>query len=227
MFVFPELHEWLKSLRLHKYTRLLIDYKYEELLTLSEADLEKKKVTTGARGKILKEVAAIRERPARIRDLSAEIDAVSKSNDLAALDRLMPELEKVILMPLKPCSASTRHDSGNSVDSSGSTELPEQHVHQLGYSLSTAGPAQENIPADIFELLKKVCSLLMLADNYHHVVVAAFINLLERCMMKEAFTSQQKHHFGAWLQRLKTVWNPQSVRKANEYKRKYVLISLL
>ena len=44
-----ELQDWLKSLRLHKYTLLLLEFTYEELLGLSEADLERKRVTTGAR----------------------------------------------------------------------------------------------------------------------------------------------------------------------------------
>ena len=100
-----ELQEWLKSLRLHKYTLLLLEFTYEELLGLTEADLERKKVTTGARGKILKEIATVKERPAKIRELAAQIEAVSRMNDLARLERILPELEKLILMPLKPTVA--------------------------------------------------------------------------------------------------------------------------
>ena len=37
-----ELHEWLKSLRLHKYTRLLLQFSYEELISLTDSDLEAK-----------------------------------------------------------------------------------------------------------------------------------------------------------------------------------------
>ena len=102
-----ELQEWLKSLRLHKYTLLLLEFTYEELLGLTEADLERKRVTTGARGKILKEIATVRERPARVRELAAQVEAVSRtSGDLARLERILPELEKVILMPLKPTAAA-------------------------------------------------------------------------------------------------------------------------
>ena len=52
-----ELQDWLKSLRLHKYTLLLLEFTYEELLGLTEADLERKRVTTGAReGAIISQV---------------------------------------------------------------------------------------------------------------------------------------------------------------------------
>ena len=101
-----ELQEWLKSLRLHKYTLLLLEFTYEELLGLTEADLERKRVTTGARGKILKEIATVRERPAKVRELAAQVEAVSRTNDLARLERILPELEKVILMPLRPTAAA-------------------------------------------------------------------------------------------------------------------------
>ena len=107
-----ELQEWLKSLRLHKYTLLLLEFTYEELLGLTEADLERKMVTTGARGKILKEIAAVKERPAKIRELAAQIEAVSRTTDLARLERILPEVEKVILMPLKPTVPSAAAAAG-------------------------------------------------------------------------------------------------------------------
>jgi hypothetical protein len=50
--------------------------------------------------------------------------------------------------------------------------------------------------------------------------VTVYVCLLERCIGREAFNAQQKQHFAAWLQKLKTVWNPPSLRKANDYKRK-------
>jgi len=257
-----ELQEWLKSLRLHKYTLLLLEFTYEELLGLSEADLERKQVTTGARGKILKEIATVKERPAKMRELAAQIEAISRTNDLARLERILPELEKVILMPLKPtvaaaaaaaaqrgiCSSclspssmmtsscrgcyppisprgagggpigsnltSSRHNSGNSVDS-GTTD------HDLQQLSMSSGDSTANIPGELFEILKKIGSTVLMAESFHHGVVVHFVALLERCASKEAFSAPQKQHFSAWIQRLKTVWNP-TMRKSLNNKNKTV-----
>ena len=65
-----ELREWLKSLRLHKYTKILLEVNYEELLTLTDETLEKKNVTMGARGKILKYIGHIKERPQTLKYVS-------------------------------------------------------------------------------------------------------------------------------------------------------------
>jgi hypothetical protein len=63
------LKDWLKSLRLHKYTRVLLEFTYEELLDVTEDQLDKKGVTLGARGKIFKNISLIKERPQRIQKL--------------------------------------------------------------------------------------------------------------------------------------------------------------
>ena len=68
-----EIREWLKSLRLHKYTKILLELTYEELLQITDEALEKRSVTMGARGKILKYVGHIRERPQSLKDLSKEL----------------------------------------------------------------------------------------------------------------------------------------------------------
>ena len=53
-----------------------------------------------------------------------------------------------------------------------------------------------NIPGELFELLKKIGSTVLMAENFHHGVVVHFVSLLERCASKEAFSPQQKQHFG-------------------------------
>jgi hypothetical protein len=67
---FAELKDWLKSLRLHKYTKVLLEFTYEELLDVTEDQLEKKGVTLGARGKIFKNISLIKERPTKIQNLT-------------------------------------------------------------------------------------------------------------------------------------------------------------
>ena len=53
---------WLKSLRLHKYSPLLCNLTYEELLALDESALESQGVTKGARHKIVLSISKLKER---------------------------------------------------------------------------------------------------------------------------------------------------------------------
>ena len=71
---FADIREWLKSLRLHKYTKLLLEYSYEEFLELTDEKLEKRNVTLGARGKIIKNIGLIKERPQNLKDLAKELE---------------------------------------------------------------------------------------------------------------------------------------------------------
>lgn len=57
-----DISQWLRSLRLHKYTDNLKDLKWQELVTLSDEDLEKRGVNAlGARRKMLKVFEQVNE----------------------------------------------------------------------------------------------------------------------------------------------------------------------
>ena len=152
--------------------------------------------------------------------------------DMGKLEKMLPDLEKIILMPLKPYQLSaigTRRRL-----SSGGVGNPEQQQQQqlhLGVMVSNFSsssgsmaapplPQHENIPEEIFEVLKRVCSCILLSEAFHHGVVTVYVCLLERCLHREAFTNHQKQLFSAWIHRLRSVWNPPSIRKATDYKRK-------
>ena len=64
----------MKSLRLHKYTERLINLTYEELLAITDNDLKDRMFTDGAKGKFLKQIALIRDRPQKIRELKQHLD---------------------------------------------------------------------------------------------------------------------------------------------------------
>ena len=59
--------EWLKSLRLHKYTNLLLSLTYEEMVELDEDKLEALGVTKGARRKIVASIVKLKERQAQLK----------------------------------------------------------------------------------------------------------------------------------------------------------------
>ena len=50
---------WLKLLRLHKYTDLIMSFTYEAMLHLTEEQLEVKGVTKGARRKIINNIQVL------------------------------------------------------------------------------------------------------------------------------------------------------------------------
>ena len=71
---FTDIREWLKSLRLHKYTKLILEYTYEEFLDLTDETLEKRNVTLGARGKIIKNIGLVKYRPQKLNEMAKELE---------------------------------------------------------------------------------------------------------------------------------------------------------
>lgn len=219
-----ELHVWLKSLRLHKYTAFLLEFSYEELLGLTAGHLPKDRVTEGAKGKILKEIGLINERPATIKKIGLILEDIFRMDDLPRLEKLQADLEKVVLMPLKPYHAppiaslapklspvpgavaregTHRHDSGSD---SG---------NELGLDEASGKTTDENIPQEIFELMKKICSIIIMSDSSvaKTKVVKSTIGLIEHCLNMEAYTVHQKQRFRGWYQALR---NPASFRSIRQ-----------
>ena len=118
------------------------------------------------------------------------------------LKHILVDLEAIILMPLKPHQPKpppqARHDSGSD---SGNEE-------------------GEDIPSLIFNALKKVVMIIFLSEFVNHEVVTVFACLLNRCLKREAFDIVQKQKISSWLQKMRTLWNPPSIVKANDYRRR-------
>lgn len=87
---------WLKSLRLHKYSPLLCNLTYEELLALDEATLEAQGVTKGARHKIVLSINKLKERHTQLVQIEKEV--MSGGHLLSCLN----ELKAIILTPFPP-----------------------------------------------------------------------------------------------------------------------------
>jgi hypothetical protein len=74
VFILPCRHHsdvpsWLKGLRLHKYAHLFSLLTYDEMLALTEEQLELQGVTKGARHKIALSILRLRERPTLLAQL--------------------------------------------------------------------------------------------------------------------------------------------------------------
>ena len=160
------------------------------------------------------------------------------------LRQLMLEFEAIILMPLKPHSPpqssggsrpkpqtltslgggggggmlDSGSDSGTEQSepggSEGTIQCTPSSVHQ--FSVAT------DVPALIFETLQKMVMIIFLSENVNHEVVTVFACLLNRCLRREAFTVTQKQKVSSWLQRMRTLWNPPQINKANDYRRRYL-----
>lgn len=66
--------QWLKTLRLHKYTNLFMNLTYEQMMSLNDKALEIRGITMGARGKILQSVTKLQCRPSIIREAIAQLE---------------------------------------------------------------------------------------------------------------------------------------------------------
>ena len=105
---------WLKLLRLHKYTELMMGLSYEEMLSLTEEQLEARGVTKGARRKIVTNITKLRDRPRILADISASLDREDVS-----VKKVLMELEILLKSPIRVWdererrgSYRWRHDSG-------------------------------------------------------------------------------------------------------------------
>lgn len=207
---------------MHKYTKILLDLRYEELLNLSDVTLERTSVTLGARGKILKNIALIKERPQRLKELSDAIEEVGRTSDTEQLIRVLRDLETIVLMPLKPYHPQPPSAGASypvlrrSHDSSGSDSGTEHDFETAAIS----GGLYLDIPGQIFDLLKAISTEIFVKEYTSHEAVTVFACLLDKCLKREAFSSSQKLLFTAWLSKLKTLWNPPHIKKATDYKKR-------
>ena len=107
---------WLKLLRLHKYTELMMSLSYEEMISLTEEQLEARGVTKGARRKIVTNIAKLRDRPRILAEISAHLD-----REDCSVKKVLMELEILLKSPVKIGAEKRghyrwRHDSGRCVN---------------------------------------------------------------------------------------------------------------
>lgn len=96
---------WLKSLRLHKYQWLFVDMSYEQMLAITEGQLEQLNITKGARNKLVLSIQKLHER----------IDVLDKlANDLVAGNIVLGDaIDEVILVAQTPMVPAVFADPQN------------------------------------------------------------------------------------------------------------------
>ncbi|XP_055519507.1 protein Smaug homolog 1-like isoform X2 [Leucoraja erinacea] len=211
---------WLKSLRLHKYASLFSQLTYEEMMTLTEHQLESQNVTKGARHKIALSIQKLRERQGVLKSL--EKDILEGGN----LRNALQELQQIIITPIKAytppqLTLKEGHDTDSSNSSSSATGLgtdsrttkaaagkettPDGFQSQIVSTCdgeSTAAPVSEgDIPGQFTRVMGKVCTQL-LVSRPDEENISSYLQLLEKCLAHEAFTETQKKRLFSWKQQV-------------------------
>eukprot|EP00117_Sycon_ciliatum_P038918 scpid34133/ scgid4492/ len=95
MKTFPSLQEWLKALRLHKYTTTLEDYDFDKLMSLTPEEVDALDMTSGARSKLTTHMDWMRKNGCSEFALSSKIcdggkksRSQSRTSSFASLDRM-------------------------------------------------------------------------------------------------------------------------------------------
>ncbi|KAM4690864.1 protein Smaug homolog 1 [Rhinophrynus dorsalis] len=208
---------WLKSLRLHKYAGLFSQMTYEEMMSLNECQLEAQNVTKGARHKIVISIQKLKERHNLLKSL--ERDILEGGNLRVPLQ----ELHQMILTPIKAYSSQTSSaeehnrdtDSQPSLigtESQGSESKDSAsggiQQHQLGNCESEGGvvPLPEgDLPGQFTRVMGKVCTQL-LVSRPDEENISSYLQLIDKCLIHEAFTETQKKRLLSWKQQVQKLF---------------------
>ncbi|XP_055720132.1 protein Smaug homolog 1-like isoform X6 [Salvelinus fontinalis] len=190
---------WLKSLRLHKYAALFSTMTYDEMMSLTEQQLESQNVTKGARHKIVISIQKLKERQKMLRCL--EKDVLEGGN----LRGPLAELQQMILTPIKAVASDESSPSSPSSTAHRPLLSPEGN--------SSAGPgggegetgttliAEGDIPGQFTRVMGKVCTQL-LVSRPDEENISSYLQLIDKCLLHEAFTETQKKRLLSWKQQV-------------------------
>uniref|UniRef100_A0A8C1XM95 Protein Smaug homolog 1 n=1 Tax=Cyprinus carpio TaxID=7962 RepID=A0A8C1XM95_CYPCA len=185
---------WLKSLRLHKYAGLFSTMTYDEMMSLTEQQLEAQQVTKGARHKIIISIQKLKDRQNMLRCL--EKDILEGGNLRAPLQ----ELHQIIQTPIKACSteeSSQRH----LLSAEGKSSIATSHLGGGETEGSSTVIAEGDIPAQFTRVMGKVCTQLLVSGSDEENI-SSYLQLIDKCLIHEAFTETQKKRLLSWKQQV-------------------------
>ncbi|CAI5764823.1 protein Smaug homolog 1 isoform X2 [Podarcis lilfordi] len=189
---------WLKSLRLHKYAALFSQMTYDDMMSLTECQLEAQNVTKGARHKIVISIQKLKERQNLLKSL--ERDILEGGNLRVPLQ----ELHQMILTPIKAYSsrnltaddrgrdpephrtASLIGSDGQGPDCKDSAAGGIPHHHLPGCEGESGGaPLPEgDIPGQFTKVMGKVCTQL-LVSRPDEENISSYLQLIDKCLIHE------------------------------------------
>ncbi|XP_014877027.1 protein Smaug homolog 1-like, partial [Poecilia latipinna] len=194
---------WLKSLRLHKYAVLFSTMTYDEMMSLTEEQLEAQKVTKGARHKIVISIQKLKERQNLLRSL--EKDVLEGGN----LRMPLQELHLMITTPIKAFSGGDESSlqrpllSPQSKSSASDSGLPGGGGGEAESGGSVI--AEGDLPGQFTRVMGKVCTQLLVSrsdeDN-----ISSYLQLIDKCLIHESFTETQKKRLLSWKQQVQRLF---------------------
>ncbi|XP_068108484.1 protein Smaug homolog 1 isoform X3 [Hyperolius riggenbachi] len=203
---------WLKSLRLHKYASLFSQMTYDEMMSLNECQLEAQNVTKGARHKIVISIQKLKERHILLKSL--ERDILEGGNLRVPLQ----ELHQMVLTPIKAYapqnnSAEDRNREGESQTGGPGSDNKESasggmQQHHMGNCEGETGsiPLPEaDLPGQFTRVMGKVCTQL-LVSRPDEENISSYLQLIDKCLIHEAFTETQKKRLLSWKQQVQKLY---------------------
>uniref|UniRef100_A0A8C4QE58 Sterile alpha motif domain containing 4B n=1 Tax=Eptatretus burgeri TaxID=7764 RepID=A0A8C4QE58_EPTBU len=170
-----EVPTWLKSLRLHKYAGLFCQLGYDEMISLTEAQLESQNVTKGARHKIILSIQKLKERQEVLQTLEKVfIYLCSQKNPLHCFSILTTDIAET-----SATGATLRpHQRPNA------NEQLERHPLSSLAENAVTPVTEGDIPGQFTRVLGKVCTQL-LVSRLDEDRSASYLQLLDKCLMHE------------------------------------------
>ncbi|KAJ3594224.1 hypothetical protein NHX12_006555, partial [Muraenolepis orangiensis] len=176
---------WLKSLRLHKYAALFSTMTYDEMMSLTEQQLESKQVTKGARHKIVISIQKLKERQSLLRCL--EKDVLEGGNLRAPL----LELHQMIATPIKAFCGGGDGDEATPqrplLGPDSKSAAPGSHLSGGGGGEAEPGAssvAEGDLPSQFTRVMGKVCTQL-LVSRPDEENISSYLQLIDKCVIHE------------------------------------------
>lgn len=159
--------QWLKQLRLHKYTELMMSLSYQELTSLQEEKLQKMNVTKGARRKIILSIEKLSERPKALATICSKLDTEG-----CDIKEILNELEIIIKSPILLVDTDARKvekSCGSSAQDSGAEVSDDEEISRTDQGKEDHQDGVQLIEL-IIKTMKKTASVILLSQHteYKH-----------------------------------------------------------
>uniref|UniRef100_A0A3Q2XLW4 Protein Smaug homolog 1 n=1 Tax=Hippocampus comes TaxID=109280 RepID=A0A3Q2XLW4_HIPCM len=193
---------WLKSLRLHKYAALFSTMAYDEMMSLTEEQLEAQKVTKGARHKIVISIQKLKERQNLLRSL--EKDVLEGSNLRVPLQ----ELHQMIMTPIKAFTGGEDTSLQRpTMNTDSKSSAPGSHLAGGGgeAEASSSVIAEGDLPSQFTRVMGKVCTQLLVSRSDEDSI-SSYLQLIDKCLIHESFSETQKKRLLSWKQQVQRLF---------------------
>lgn len=195
---FWEVHSWLKSLRLHKYSDLFSRMTYDQMMSLTEEQLEAQGVTKGARHKIILNINKLKNRVNNLKALIQSLDEEGCNFIRQALN----ELKTILNTPIKPY-VNNSLGSTASPDSSPRCDCEDNIENSPSYQCDCFGSssdAHELLINHIIKVIEKIGSLFIYTQYVDDECLKMFNVCIDKCLSHEAFSGPHKQRLCFWKQ---------------------------